>query len=64
MHNWTVDTNQLKKDPEQYKIWRLEQLVNFGLDGQKLTKHELKKNWSELKLDPLKKAFLKMLLWP
>ena len=38
MYNWNIDTNNLKKNPEKYKIWKLEQSINFGLNGQKLNK--------------------------
>lgn len=64
MYNWSVDTKQLKKDQNQYAKWRLEQLVNFGLGKSKLNSGNLKKYWSELHLDPKKKKYLSMLLWP
>ncbi|MFA6548154.1 MAG: hypothetical protein WCT11_04450 [Candidatus Magasanikbacteria bacterium] len=64
MYNWTVDTKVLKKDKKQYAIWKLEQLVNFGLNGEKLNKKELKKYWPDLKLDPKKKRYLSLVLWP
>ena len=63
MYNWSVDTDQLKKDPEQYAIWRLEQMVNFGAQGEKLSEHDLKSYWERLSLDPDKKNFLAFLLW-
>ncbi len=64
MHNWSVDTETLKKDKQQYKIWQLEQLINFGLGKEKINKDELKKYWPFLYLDPNKKKFLFSLLWP
>lgn len=64
MNNWSTKTNTLKKDHKQYRIWRLEQLINFGLGRAKLDKKELKKYWPELYLDPRKKKYLSMLLWP
>jgi len=65
MYNWSVDEKQFKKeDPEGYKIWRLEQLINFGLGKEKIDKKELKKYWKRLYLDPDKKRFLTFLLWP
>lgn len=64
MRNWSTDIKELKKDKKKYAIWRIEQMVNFGLDGKKLNKKELKKNWTKLHLDPDKKKFLKKLLWP
>ena len=64
MHNWSVDITELKKNKEQYAVWRLEQMVNFGLDGKKINRKEIKKYWKILDLDPNKKNYLKMILWP
>jgi hypothetical protein len=64
MYNWSTDTKELKKNKKKYAIWRLEQLVNFGLGQEKLSKKDLKKNWSDLDLDAAKKKYLKILLWP
>ena len=64
MYNWSVKTSELKKDKKQYAIWRLEQMVNFGLNKEKIEKRELKKYWPLLRLDPSKKKYLKILLWP
>ena len=64
MYNWTVDLQQLKKDKKQFAIWKLEQLVNFGLNGEKLNIADLKKYWSILNLDPIKKKYLSLVLWP
>lgn len=62
MYNWSVDSKNLKKYPEKYAIWELEQLVNFGLNGKKLKLPELKKYFSNLRIDPQKKKYLKFLL--
>ena len=62
MNNWSTDTLSLRKYPEKYSIWKLEQLINFGLNGQKIERAELKKYFSKLKLDPIKKKYLKFLL--
>ncbi|MFH1947015.1 MAG: hypothetical protein ABIJ23_02570 [Candidatus Magasanikbacteria bacterium] len=63
MYNWTVDIKQLKRHKKQYTIWRLEQLVNFGLGGEKINIKDLKVNWEKLNLDPNKKKYLSFLLW-
>lgn len=36
MYNWSVDESKLNKNSEQYLIWRLEQMINFGLGKEKL----------------------------
>jgi len=61
--NWSIDTKTLAKYPEQSKIWQLEQLVNFGLDGEKISRQDLLKYWHRLNIDPQKKRYLKFLLF-
>ena len=62
MYNWSIDTRHLKKYPRQYAVWRLEQLINFGLGEEKIDKKELLRYLSEIKIDPDKKKYLKFLL--
>jgi hypothetical protein len=64
MYNWSVDLKELKKDKEAYTLWRLQQLINYGLAGERLNKRLVKKYWDKLYLDPDKKRYLKFLLWP
>lgn len=67
MINWSTDEKQFKrKYPKEYKLWRLTQLINFGLDGEKLDEKELKKVWPKIKdrLDPDLGGYLHFLLWP
>jgi len=63
MYNWNTDITQLKKTPEKYTIWKLEQLINYGLDGEKLNRKELMHYWNKLKIQPQYKKFLQFLLW-
>lgn len=62
MYNWSTQEEELKKNPEKYAIWKLEQIVNFGLDGQKIEKDQLKKYWSKINIDPARRRFLDILL--
>ena len=64
MHNWSVNVSELKKYKKQYAIWRLEQMINFGLNGKKISREEIKKYWNIIDLDHDKKRYLKMILWP
>lgn len=66
MLNWNVDEKRFKKeDPEGYKRWRIEQLINYGLDGEKLDKEEVKKAWPKIKenIDPYKRRLVEYILW-
>jgi hypothetical protein len=66
MYNWSVDEKYLKKFPKKYQLWKLEQMLSYGLDGEKLDKKEVIANWNYLKrrLDPKRKEFIEYLLWP
>ncbi|OGG15894.1 hypothetical protein A3D78_06960 [Candidatus Gottesmanbacteria bacterium RIFCSPHIGHO2_02_FULL_39_14] len=67
MWNWSVDEKKFKKeDPEGYRLWRITQLINYGLEeGEKLNREEVKAAWPKIKdrLDPYKARFLEYLLW-
>lgn len=50
MYNWTIDEKKLKEnDPDKYELWKLVQLINYGLDDRKLSKKQL------IKCGPLSK---------
>lgn len=63
VYNWSVDIKKLQKDTKLYHVWKLEQLINFGLGGEKINSKFLKKYWSKLSLDPYRKQFMQLLLW-
>ena len=62
MYNWSVNLKELKKTPQEYQRWRLEQMINFGLGGQKIRKKLLKKYWQKVEIDFKKREYLKFLL--
>jgi len=67
MYNWSIDVKKFKKEaPEEYKIWELEQMINYGEPGERLDEERLRKNWSKIKgrIDPFYREFLELLLWP
>lgn len=66
MINWSTDEKKFRKEnPKEYKLWRLTQLINYGLDGEKLDASEVKKSWSTIKnkIDEATKNYLRYLLW-
>lgn len=66
MFNWSVDEKKFKREnPKEYRLWRLTQLINYGLDGEKLDREEVKAAWPKIKnrLDPNTKVYLEYLLW-
>ena len=60
MFNWNTDFKGMKKG--ERSIWKLEQLINFGLNGSKVNLKAMKKNWKKLKLDPKRKRFMKLFM--
>lgn len=62
MYNWSTDISLLKKHPQKLEVWRLEQLINYGLGQEKISKQSLKKNIEKLDIDPQKKKYLEFLL--
>lgn len=66
MINWSTDEKEFKKkNPQEYKLWRLTQLINYGLDGEKLDRKEVKDAWVKIKdrIDPYKARLIEFLLW-
>ncbi|OGM77137.1 hypothetical protein A2188_00025 [Candidatus Woesebacteria bacterium RIFOXYA1_FULL_43_9] len=62
MYNWSTNTKFLKQFPQKYLVWKLENLINFGLGKQKLNRDELSANLGKIQIDPDKKKFLRFLL--
>ncbi len=67
MYNWSTDEKKFKKNyPSEYKKWQLLQLINYGLDGEKIKKSDLKKLWPQIKdgvTDQLTKRYLESFLF-
>ncbi len=62
MYNWSVDETALKKYPKKYAIWKLEQLINYGLGGEKINEKLLRKYWDEIHIDPESRKCLHFLI--
>lgn len=62
MKNWSIDTKKLRGNKNKFVVWKLEQLVNFGLGKKKIKKSELKKYWKLIDIDPSKRKFLSLIL--
>ncbi len=60
---WDYDISELKKT-KSGRLLILERTINYGPDkGEKISLSEVKKNWSKLHLDPLKKRLMELLIW-
>lgn len=62
MYNWSTDTKKLRQHSKKFTIWKLENLINFGLNDSKINAAELKENLPNLDIDDKKRNFLNFLL--
>ncbi len=62
MKNWSNKIEKINQKSKQYNVWKLEQMINFGLDGEKIPKALLEKYLPILNIDETKKRYLKYLL--
>ncbi|MBI5614080.1 hypothetical protein HY947_04110 [Candidatus Gottesmanbacteria bacterium] len=67
MYNWShIDEEAMKReDPEKYRLWRLTQLINSGLNGEKLDREEVKAAWPAIRddIEPYTRRALEFILW-
>jgi len=67
MNNWSTDAKYLQKNhPEEYRQWRTLQLINYGLDGEKLDKAYLRSIWPKIKKKVISediRNYLEFILW-
>lgn len=65
--HWSTDIKKFKKEnPYKYRLWRLEYLINYGVEEkEKLSEKEVKRYWRKIKenLDPYKKRLMEFLVW-
>ncbi|OGG28925.1 hypothetical protein A2973_01315 [Candidatus Gottesmanbacteria bacterium RIFCSPLOWO2_01_FULL_49_10] len=62
MYNWNTPTKHITRS-KQSTIWKLNQHINFGLNGKKLNLRLIRKYWNDLAIDPKRKQLLRYLLW-
>lgn len=64
MYTWDYDIKKVDQNTEQFIIWKLERLINYGLgEDEKLDANLLKKYWDKIKMSENTKIFLEFLLW-
>lgn len=66
LKHWSTDEEKFKKEhPEKYRLWKLAFKINYGLDGEKLDREEVKHAWPKIKdeIDPYKRRLIEFLLW-
>ena len=62
-NHWSVDTTELEKDIDAFAIWNLEQSINWGIGGDKISKNTLLKYWDKIDIDVFKRKALSLVIF-
>jgi hypothetical protein len=62
MYNWNTVESTIAQDPKRHEQWRLEQAINYGLNGDRIDASTLRTHWDSLTLDPDRKRFMALIL--
>lgn len=60
---WDYDKIEYQTQAKADEKWRLERLINYGLNNEKLKGKLLKKHLPELNIPDDRRAFLELLVW-
>ena len=66
MINWNTDEKALQENfPKAYKLWRVVQLINYGLEGEKLNMKFIRMHWDSIKdrLESNRRKTLEWFIW-
>lgn len=59
---WDYDRKELEKT-KSGRLKILERMINYGPGDEKIKLSEVKKNWDKLRLFPLQKRLMELLIW-
>ena len=60
---WDYTKTEYEKQAKADPVWRLERLINYGLEKEKLDRNLLAQYLPQLKIPEDRRAFLELLLW-
>ena len=64
MRNWSTDTSRFDRASDEYEIWRLEQLLNFGMgQGESLERAKVAKYLPFLDIDTDTRSYLEFIIY-
>jgi len=59
MKNWSTDAVKFKQEsPENYEIWKMSQMINYGCDGEKISYTRLVELLPKLEIDDEMRSLL------
>ena len=63
MNVWDYDIKKADQNTEQFIVWKLERLINYGLGDEKINENLLKKYWDKIKMPENTRILFDFLLW-
>lgn len=60
---WDYFKKDAGKQAESDPVWKLERMILYGTDGQKLNREQLAKYLPQLNIPEDRRAFLELLVW-
>lgn len=60
---WDYTKTEYEKQAKYDTVWRLERLINYGLNEERLHRELLKQYLAQLNIPEDRRAFLELLLW-
>ena len=64
MRNWSTNTQRLQENHDKYSIWKLEQLLNYGLkEGETIERSLLEKYLPDLNIDKDTRNLIEYILY-
>ena len=64
MKNWNTDTSKFST-PDEKRVWELQQMIEYGFDGETVKKEEFLFYWPRLRdtINPVKRRLFELVLW-
>lgn len=60
MHNWDYPKDTKLKENE---VWYLERMLTYGLNGEKIEREMLLRNFDKIKIPDDTRKFLELIIW-
>jgi hypothetical protein len=60
---WDYDQQAAARQGKADPVWKLERMINYGLDGERIDRRLLEKYLPVLNISADKRAFLELILW-
>lgn len=60
---WDYTNEEYQKQATADPVWRLERMINYGTNGEKINRKLLERYLPQLNIPDNRRAFLELLVW-